>query len=259
MTDIARDQPAPGLEPVDPWTLQRSWLGSTRVPLKAAQPAWQFARQADYFQASYAKAAIALRTVEGLVGRERFARGLRAYSESFRYRHPTGDDLVDSLSEVADEDLGWFFDQAVRGEATPDWTVVEVRQRRPEPPQGLRSDGSSWPAAVPAATAPERWQVEIHLARTGDFVGPVEVGLRWADGTAERRQFSRDERWVHWTVESPQRLEELVVDPDGVWALELERSDNYWRDAPDRTQLRRFAWWLGDSLRALELLCLPWS
>jgi hypothetical protein len=50
-----------------------------------------------------------------------------------------------------------------------------------------------------------------------------------------------------------------VVDPDGVWALEVERGNNYWRDEPDRTTARRALWWVGDALSALGLLWMPWS
>jgi len=103
------------------WTRDRLALSVFELHSAIDQPSWEFPSAGDYYAASYGKTALTLRTLEGLIGREAFARGLRAYFERHRFRHPTGDDLFAILSEVAGEDLGWFFDQAFRSEAVVDW------------------------------------------------------------------------------------------------------------------------------------------
>ena len=61
---------------------------------------------------------------------------------------------------------------------------------------------------------------------------------------------------MRWVEESPVRLRQVVVDPDGVWVLESRRADNYWRDeAADPTPL----WWLDGALGVLSLLVVPWG
>ena len=243
------------------WALRRVWLGSSGVPVRADQPAWEFPARSDYFRSNYGRVAVALKTLEGLLGRERMARALRTYAERFRFRHPTGDDLVATLAEVAGEGLSGLVEGALRGDAVPDWSVVRVTQRRPGPAEGWSWSGGGWDRVgepegdLPAAP----WQVEVQLVRRGDLVGPVDVALAFADGSTERRRWESPERWERWSFESSSKLVSVVVDPDGVWALEVERSDNYWRAEPGREGARARLWWVRDAFSALGLLLLPWS
>jgi hypothetical protein len=51
----------------------------------------------------------------------------------------------------------------------------------------------------------------------------------------------------------------VVVDPDGVWALETRRRDNYWASEEGSRVARRSLWWVPDALHWLGLVHLPWS
>jgi hypothetical protein len=101
------------------------------------------------------------------------------------------------------------------------------------------------------------WIVELEIARPGDFIGPVEVELRWSDGTVERRSWDGVQRWVRWRFEGSDRLEQVVVDPDVVWVLETRRDDNYWRDQP--AALDHPLWWVREALDFAGQLFLKWS
>jgi len=101
------------------------------------------------------------------------------------------------------------------------------------------------------------WRVDLQLARRGDFVGPVEVELEWSDGTTERRTWNGEERWVRWRIEGPRRLEQVVIDPDIVWALETRRADNYWRARP--AGLDHPLWWLREGIEFARHLFLRFN
>jgi hypothetical protein len=262
MTDIASDGVVPEIWPYPYWGSERLRIAFSEVPVTIARKAWDYRRRWHYYLASYSKMGIALRTVEGLIGAEAMARGLRTYVERFAYRHPTGRDLALVLGEAAERDLGWFFDQAVYGDAQPDWAVLSVRHRRPRPAEGLAWDGNSWrgdggSAAKDVDTDNGEWLVEVELARKGGFIGPVEVELTWADGASERRVWEGHGRWVRWQMHGSRRLEQVVVDPDGVWALETRRADNYWRDHPVRTD--HPLWWVREVLGVAGRIFLRWG
>ena len=106
-------------------------------------------------------------------------------------------------------------------------------------------------------TENEAWRVEVELARKGNFIAPVEVELTWADGGSERRLWESRGRWVRWRIDGSQRLEQVVVDPDGVWALETRRSDNYWRDHPIRTD--HPLWWVREVFGFAGRIFLRWG
>jgi hypothetical protein len=262
MEAIAADDLVPEIGDFDYWASERMALSASGLPLTIGRKAWEYRHHWSYYLASYTKTAIALHTLEGLIGPEAMARGLRRYYEDFRFRHPTGSDLVRTLGEVAGQDLGPFFDQAVHGDAVADWAVFSVRHRRPPAAAGYRWDGSAWIEVEEGISSAEDlggdgWVVELQLARRGDFVWPVDVEIEWSDGTSERRTWDSEERWVEWRFESPSRLEQVVVDPDLVWALETRRADNYWRARP--AGLDHPLWWVRGTIEFARHLFLRFN
>ena len=258
MTAIAEDRLVPEIVPYDYWGSERLALSVAKLPVTAGRNSWDYRRGWTYYLASYTKTALTLRTVEKLIGSEAMARGLRSYVDQYRYRHPTGSDLVEVLSQAAGWDLGPFFDQAVFDDAVADWAVQSVSHRRQPAAEGFAWNEDEWrEVEAQPATVDDRWHVELQLARRGEFVGPVDVELRWSDGTVERRSWDSQERWVRWRLESVVRLEEVVIDPDVVWVLETKRADNYWRDRPARFD--HPLWWVREALKLAGHLFLRFS
>lgn len=269
MAAIAEDGLVPKVKYSDPWGSKRLVWASRKAPLLIDQAVWEFRTRSDYGAASYTKAALTLKTLEGLVGPDVFARAMRHYADRWRWRHPTGEDFWTAVSESSDEDLGWFFEQAFRSDVTVDWGVGGVRQSRRVPLKGAKWQGDGWverenedegeTAGDDEAEEDAVWEIRLDVVRHGDFVGPVDLMLIFADGREERRQWDGRDRWVSYEFESPTRLGAVVVDPDGVWALESERKNNYWRDEPDPAEARRRLWWAFAALRLTGLGVQPWS
>ena len=242
------------------WTRDRLALSVVELRTAIDQPSWEFASAAQYYAASYGRTALTLRTLEGLIGPATFARGLRAYVERHRFRHPTGDDLFAVLSEVAGEDLGWFFEQAFRSEAVVDWGVLGVHHRGQGSGNGAPGEGEArQPTPEEGRNSGRAWMIDVDIGRHGDFVGPVSVELEYEDGTRERRTWDGRAPQVRWTIDSGERLARVVVDPDGVWALETRRRDNYWTSEEGSRAARRSLWWVPEALHWLGLVHLPWS
>ncbi|MFV2073959.1 MAG: M1 family metallopeptidase [Thermoanaerobaculales bacterium] len=268
LTAMVTDGLAPQIRRIPFWGTERLALVAPSLPITVGRRAWDFRRRWHYYLASYFKTSVALRTVEGMIGPEAMAAGMRAYVDRFRFGHPTGDDLVEALSDAGNQDLHWFFDQAIHGDATPDWRVLAVDQRRQTTRRGMRWTASGW-SPIDDAEAGEadfedqdaagiddpRWDVAVEIGRKGDLVAPVEVELTWADGTSERKTWNGEERWVRWRFDRPQRLDQVVIDPDGVWALETQRADNYWRDRPSGAGGP--LWWFPGVLRLVGRLVAP--
>jgi hypothetical protein len=246
--------------------LRLSWASRTD-PLRVDRPAWTFRTGDDYGMASYDKAALSLKTLEGLLGPGVFARAMRSYVEAWSFRHPTGEDFREVFSEVAGEDLGLFFDQAFEGDAFVDWAVADVFQREKTRPEGWAwvdgrwvleaSDSSTTADAGPAGA--KVWEIQADIMRRGDFRGPVEILFHFSGGREERRVWNGRERWVRYEFEAPERLDSVVVDPDGIWVLEGTRADNYWRDQPDWRQAARRLWWVRGVMSLATLGVQPWS
>jgi hypothetical protein len=259
MAAIATDGLVPLWQIVSGWAWDRYRLGRYRLPLTADRLAWQFRNLHAYSVASYQKTAVAMKTLQGLVGEEPFAMAMRAYVERQRFRHPHAGDLVDAFEDVAGEPVEWFFDQAVHGDADVDWSVLGVRHIRPTEARGMEWVDGRWSERSTPSEEEDGWTVVVEIGRRGEFVGPVEVSLIFEGGRRERRTWDGQDRWVRWRFSSDNRVVQVAVDPDGVWALEANRSDNYWRDQPSPDGVSRAFWWLPDALQTIGLLLLPWS
>jgi hypothetical protein len=264
MAAILADHLAPQIGSFDVWGAERLALDASPLPATTSRMPWDFRHPWAYYLASYTKTALALRTLEGLIGSEAMARGLRNYTERYRFRHPTGRDLEMQLSGAAGLELGWFFSQAIGGDAVPDWSVLGVSHRRPRPPRGHEWGDAGWSETDGSGGGADGreeenagWIVELEIARPGDFIGPVEVELLWSDGTVERRSWDGVQRWVRWRFEGSNRLEQVVIDPDVVWVLETRRDNNYWRDRP--AAVDHPLWWLRETFDLGVQLFLKWS
>jgi aminopeptidase N len=62
-----------------------------------------------------------LETLERYLGDDVMARVMRGYHQQWRYRHPTSADFFDHVNRATGQDLGWFFDQFVKGVRTLDY------------------------------------------------------------------------------------------------------------------------------------------
>ncbi len=268
MEAISNDRLVPEIRISGSWASKRLSWALRNSPVQVDREAWKFRTRRDYGTASYKKTALVLKTLEGLLGPDVFARAMRSYVDAWRFRHPTGDDFCVAISESAGEDLGWFFAQALEGDAIVDWAVEDVVQREKTPAEGMIWDGGRWvgpageqgdPGDDDAAGEPEAWDIHADIMRRGDFQGPVEVLFLFDEGREERRMWAGQDRWVRFEFVSSERLVAVVVDPEGVWALEGERTNNYWRDQPDSGAATHRLWWAPAAMRLIALAVQPWS
>jgi len=98
-------------------------------------PAFRYVDSRSYGVNSYRRTAVVLRSLVGVVGYEPFLRGMRHYSEQWRFRHPYAQDFFDSFCEGAGVDVHWYFEDLFRGTGTVDWSI-DVQQQRESERQG---------------------------------------------------------------------------------------------------------------------------
>lgn len=216
---------------------------------------WLYVDNQSYRQNSYRRTAVNLRTLQGMVGRERFLRGMRLYSERFRYQHPYPPDFFDTFCEGAQADATEFFQQAFRSTATVDWSV-EVRQRNESDEKGWFLDAQgAWverdTRAEDEAGKPvegQRWLPELVVRRKGVLYLPLKLEVTFESG--EQQQFL-------WTVEEQRRatwwkpLEPgtsvsskviaAVLDPERVYFLDTDMSNNQWYARTEHTSSLRWS------------------
>ena len=203
--------------------------------------AFQYVDRDSYRTNSYPRTAVALRTLQHVVGDGAFLRGMRYFSETWRYRHPYPDDFFEAFQQGAGVDCQWYFDEVFRSTATGDWSVEVHQQRRPLDRGLFQGEGGEFlelperdPRPDPDA-AP--WQAEVVLRRKGALHLPIPVRLTFDDGTVVDRVWSRADQlestWKRWTFEGPSKLVSAQVDPERRVYLDGDLSNNAWYDQVD--------------------------
>lgn len=225
-----------GLE-VPLWEVTRTGgLAGGRYSDPVATPSWGFLHGGSYGHNSYARPALVLRHLEGLLGAETFHRAMRAFFERHRFGHPTTEDFERSIEEAAGVDLGWFFRQALHSTRTLDYAVRTATSRRETAPKGVFwVDGERREPAGGAdedgeesdeddtAAAERRYVSRVVVFREGEFIHPVTVVFRFADGAVHEEAWDGRARWARWTLRSPARLVSAEIDPERRLALDLDR------------------------------------
>jgi hypothetical protein len=176
--------------------------------------AYMYLNGSSYGNITYGKTATVLYTLEKVIGAETLKRAIRTYFMRFRFTHPTQEDFLKTVEEVSGQNLRWFYDQAVYGTQVLDYEVLRAR-----------SDRLDWylekPPDEKKGETMYRTMVVVH--RKGDFVFPVDVVIKFDNGTSATEHWDGKDRWVRYTYDKKAKLVSAAIDPEH--AVLLDRND----------------------------------
>jgi len=176
-----------------------------RFQSSIVRPGWRFKTGPDVGKSTYGRAAAALATLEQEVGRETFARIVRAYAERWAFRHPSTDDFLQVASEVSGKDLGRLGDALLRGTSGLDDAVAQLQCSAVAPAWGFTDGDGGTPTFTPRRSPGPGGDVrcEVLVERRGDLPLPLDVQLTFADGTTQRHAVPPGAVWSRITTERP--------------------------------------------------------
>lgn len=205
--------------------------------------AWMFRDSSSYGAITYGKSASLLATLEGLIGHETMEEAMRTYFQRFRFKHPTTEDFLRTVEEVAvangkaiayapaspslqqpppltlsglpetaslpavNSSLRSFFDQAVYGTQILDYSVDGVTS---EPVDGKQ----------------KLFHSTVNLRREGDFILPVTAEIVFEDGTRLREHWNGIDRWTRFSYTRSSRISSVELDPDHLIAMDRNVFNN---------------------------------
>jgi hypothetical protein len=231
--------------------------GSIPSPIAAAS--YAFVDNNAYGEATYASTLRALRTLELTVGSARFAAAMKAYVHAWAWKHPTGRDLFDSLAKELGTDLTWFFGPVFHEIGGLNLSVRSQACRPHHLPRGVFGEGNAR-KTVTEIEAPDTgaWVCEVVVQNTGTIHVPVDVALRFVDGSEQRLLWDDrgHESWNKFVVERSSKLAEVMIDPDNKLQLDQPLRHHVRVDG-DGSAAMRAAAWVGASAQTLMQLVGP--
>ncbi|RYE89399.1 MAG: M1 family peptidase, partial [Myxococcales bacterium] len=190
------------------------WLGlSAGHDLPIAQASGAFPTAGHYARLVYYRTGTLLATLRGAFGAEAVDGAIGRYAREQRFRHPEPADLVATFAAV-DPALGEALVEGLERRGWIDVAVVGMHTEAAVTPGGLFDrPGAGRETAVSEAVSGRHagWAV---VARRGTLRLPVEVVLRFADGSERRERWDGQGDWVRYDVEGPSELVGVEGDPD---------------------------------------------
>ena len=167
--------------------------------------AWKYYDYATYRVNAYNKPEIMLFTLERILGRSTMDKVLRAYFTRWRFRHPRGEDFIRVAEEVTGMDLSWFFNPLVSSTGVVDYGVKAIEVRHIDA-KAVESSVTLW--------------------RYGEVKFPVEVAIRFADGTKLDTVWDGQARWTKLTFVNHSPAVSAAVDPEHKILLDVNITNN---------------------------------
>lgn len=112
-----------------------------------------------YSIAAYGMGAIFLQQLKYIIGETNFYRGMRAYFETWKFRHPEPNDFIRVMERVSDMELHWYLNYFIHTTKTIDYSIKSV----------VENQGATF----------------LTLARLGEFPMPIDLMVTFRDGTQE--------------------------------------------------------------------------
>ncbi|MBL0157255.1 MAG: M1 family metallopeptidase [Bryobacterales bacterium] len=225
ISDLSLDRAAFLMSPADDDLLRKSW---------------QYYDSQSYGVNSYMRMGVTLDTLERIVGHDTMARLMRTYHTRYRFRHPTARDFAKVASEVSGQNLDWFFNQFFFGNRLLDYRIGEVTSEQRRTPMGRFEKGGTFQIttrkdarkADDANDENKAFRKEylgtVKIQRHGDAVAPVEIVIRFKDGSVEKRQWDGEYRWVKYTFVRSSEIESVDIDPAKKYRLDVSFANNSW-------------------------------
>jgi hypothetical protein len=168
--------------------------------------AYKFYSGGSYGGVTYGKTTVVLTTLESILGADTLQRALHSYFMRYRFTHPTGEDFLKTVEEVAaangkTADLRPYFNQAVYGTQVLDY---EVKAADSEPVDWWKAPGGNYKGD---------YRTVVSLHRKGDFVLPVTVEIKFDDGSTIRERWDGVDRWVRYAYVKKAQLVSAEIDP----------------------------------------------
>ena len=180
---------------------------------------WQSPDPGAYFTLTYNKTATWLATLEGLLGRQTMDRIFQRYYQQWQFRHPCARDFIAVVKEIVDEahgpemaaEMDDFFARVLYGTHTCDYELVSIEN----------------------VEESESFESSVLIINRGNMHIPVEVRVRFEDGSEERRHWDGKSRTHTLHFSGTKKVVSAHIDPEGKNRMDLNLNNNSLTIEPD--------------------------
>lgn len=196
--------------------------------------AWEYVNSNSYGGVTYGKTATLLLTLESIVGEERLREAVHTYFMRYRFKHPHEADFMNTVNEVTGQNLDWYWNQAVKGTQVLDYRIYKAN-----------SDRDDWFEKKPKSEKDTTYTTFVTVHRKGDFVMPMDVLVKFDDGSQARERWDGQDRWKRFEYHKHAKLLSAELYPGENVPMDLHQfNDSYVEKADGRATSKIVLYWM---------------
>ncbi|HHG83148.1 MAG TPA: M1 family peptidase, partial [Bacteroidetes bacterium] len=182
------------------------------VPEPMTTHADHYQTNRGYATNAYSRGAITLHQLSYVIGQDVFDRGMRAFFDKWKFRHPNVNDFKRVMEKTSGLELDWYFEYWINTIHSIDYSVVDFDEKNGKATVELRRFGNM--------PMPIEMVVTLLNGKKVEYYMPLQMmrGEKVAEVTDRQRIVLKDWPWTHrvYTIELDMALSEIEtfkIDP----------------------------------------------
>jgi len=144
---------------------------------------------------------------------------------------------MNTVNEVAGQNLDWYWNQSVRGTQVLDYRIRSAESHR--------ADWADKNAPKKEKKGETEYDSSLVVHRKGDFVLPVTLEVKFDNGEILRDHWDGQDRWHRYTWRKKAKLVSAEIDPEREILLDRDRFNNSWlADSNSHTSGKIAGYWM---------------
>jgi len=179
---------------------------------------WNY-KHGGYGDIAYNKTALWLQTLEGLVGVELMDKIMKAYFQTWKFKHPSRYDFIKIFNEMIKAEIpdkfpngmDWYFDQVLYGTDLCDYKIRSISSSLNKSPRGFISNLDECRSTVSSDLI---YTNRVVIERIEGIKLPIDIELTFEDGSTQLFTWDGQNRSHDVTIQSNKKVSSAKVDPD---------------------------------------------
>ena len=229
-----------------------------------SQFGWLF-KHGGHREIVYGKAAVWLKTLEGMVGEACMQDIIKTYFKRWKFKHPCRFDFIDIVNEIVPQhhgdlfgtDMNWFLDQVIYGTEVCDYSVHSITNKEVVEPLGYFDNTTQ--ALVPTNKTSKTYEAKVVLYRLGELWLPQDVKITFDNGDVILERWDGKARSHDFTYIGNRKIVAVEIDPALKIPLDKNLINNSYVVEPQSAGITRYftsflTWMQGAMVTASALI-----
>ncbi|MEO1515717.1 MAG: M1 family metallopeptidase [Bacteroidota bacterium] len=186
-----------------------------------------FTTNSAYGVGSYIKGSVFLNQLQYIIGKSAFDKGMLAYFDQWKFKHPNANDFVRVMEKVSGLELDWYREYWVNTTHNIDYAITDVKKEGNRKTRIILERRGVMPMPVDILVTTEKGKTEWHTV-------PLRImrGEKTTDMEGMKFEVAEDWPWTHPTYElvipcKLKKIQKIQIDPTNRLA-DVNRENNDW-------------------------------